>query len=101
MSVAPPEWRVIEFDPAPLHPISLSKVATAAFANAGSLMWQSSSITSTPYTQLRRLWNSAVFAAYGWPVGLSDDELLAMLLALNLSRAGNAAVVAESDGDEE
>ena len=29
----------------------------------------------------------AVFAAYGWPSDLSDDEILARLLALNLERA--------------
>ena len=34
----------------------------------------------------RRL-DEAVFAAYGWPADLSDDELLARLLELNLSRA--------------
>jgi hypothetical protein len=32
--------------------------------------------------------DAAVFAAYGWPVDLSDDEILARLLALNLERAG-------------
>jgi type II restriction/modification system DNA methylase subunit YeeA len=31
--------------------------------------------------------DEAVFAAYGWPVDLSDDDLLARLLALNLERA--------------
>ena len=31
--------------------------------------------------------DEAVFAAYGWPADLSDDELLAKLLALNLDRA--------------
>jgi hypothetical protein len=31
--------------------------------------------------------DAAVFAAYGWPADLSDDELLARLLALNLARA--------------
>lgn len=31
---------------------------------------------------------AAVFAAYGWSTTLSDDELLAKLLALNLERAG-------------
>ncbi len=31
--------------------------------------------------------DAAVFAAYGWPASLSDDELLAKLLALNLARA--------------
>jgi len=34
----------------------------------------------------RRL-DEAVFAAYGWPADLSDDEILARLLALNLARA--------------
>jgi hypothetical protein len=31
--------------------------------------------------------DAAVFAAYGWPADISDDDLLARLLALNLSRA--------------
>ena len=31
--------------------------------------------------------DEAVFAAYGWPVTLTDDELLAKLLELNLARA--------------
>jgi hypothetical protein len=31
--------------------------------------------------------DEAVFAAYGWPADLSDDDLLARLLALNLERA--------------
>ena len=34
-----------------------------------------------------RTLDEAVFAAYGWSPGLSDDELLAKLLALNLERA--------------
>jgi hypothetical protein len=31
--------------------------------------------------------DAAVFAAYGWPDALSDDDLLAKLLELNLARA--------------
>jgi hypothetical protein len=31
--------------------------------------------------------DEAVFAAHGWPIDLSDDEILARLLALNLARA--------------
>jgi hypothetical protein len=31
--------------------------------------------------------DAAVFAAYGWPATLSDDELLAKLLELNLARS--------------
>jgi type II restriction/modification system DNA methylase subunit YeeA len=34
--------------------------------------------------------DEAVAAAYGWPADLSDDEILARLLALNLERAGAA-----------
>jgi hypothetical protein len=33
--------------------------------------------------------DEAVFAAYGWDPGLSDDDLLAALLELNLERAAN------------
>jgi len=32
--------------------------------------------------------DAAVAAAYGWPPGLADDEILGRLLALNLARAG-------------
>ncbi|MGB4805354.1 MAG: type IIL restriction-modification enzyme MmeI, partial [Anaerolineae bacterium] len=32
--------------------------------------------------------DAAVLAAYGWPAGLDDEEILARLLALNLARAG-------------
>ena len=31
--------------------------------------------------------DAAVFAAYGWPATLTDDDLLAKLLELNLVRA--------------
>ena len=36
-----------------------------------------------------RTLDAAVLAAYGWPKDLTDDEILARLLALNLERAGN------------
>lgn len=35
--------------------------------------------------------DAAVFAAYGWDPGISDDDLLAKLLELNLSRAAEEA----------
>ncbi len=38
---------------------------------------------------LHRALDEAVAAAYGWPADLSDDEVLARLLALNLERAKN------------
>ncbi len=38
----------------------------------------------------RRL-DEAVFAAYGWDPGLTDEEVLEKLLALNLERAGEQA----------
>ena len=34
-----------------------------------------------------RALDEAVFAAYGWPSTLTDDELLAKLLELNLARS--------------
>jgi len=37
---------------------------------------------------LHRELDRAVFAAYGWPDDLSDEEILARLLALNLERSG-------------
>jgi hypothetical protein len=33
-------------------------------------------------------WRAAVCAVYRWPATLTDDEILARLLALNLKRAG-------------
>jgi hypothetical protein len=48
----------------------------------------------------RRL-DEAVFAAYGWPADPSDDDLLARLLALNLSRAGDAALPTVADDADE
>ena len=36
---------------------------------------------------VHRKLDEAVLAAYGWPADLGDDEILARLLALNLSRA--------------
>jgi hypothetical protein len=33
--------------------------------------------------------DETVFAAYGWPSDLSDEEILERLLALNLEGAGN------------
>jgi hypothetical protein len=48
-----------------------------------------------------RMLDVAVFAAYGWPDTLSDDEILARLLALNLERAaGQGAVVPVVENDQ-
>lgn len=38
-----------------------------------------------------RALDEAVAAAYGWPAGLSDDEILARLFALNQTRAADEA----------
>jgi hypothetical protein len=35
--------------------------------------------------------DEAVFAAYGWPPDLTDDQILERLLALNLERAAAEA----------
>ena len=47
--------------------------------------------------QAHKTLDAATFAAYGWPTDLSGDAILARLFALNLERAGNPAVEAESD----
>lgn len=39
--------------------------------------------------EAHRKLDAAVFAAYGWPVTLTDSELLERLLALNHQRAGS------------
>jgi hypothetical protein len=44
--------------------------------------------------------DEAVFAAYGWPADLSDDDLLARLLELNLSRAATSAAPAPAPDDQ-
>jgi len=44
--------------------------------------------------------DAAVFAAYGWQPGMTDDEILAALLALNLQRtAAGAPIAAAADAD--
>jgi type II restriction/modification system DNA methylase subunit YeeA len=47
--------------------------------------------------------DAAVFAAYGWPADLSDDDVLARLLALNLERAkaGGGATMPADDADDD
>ena len=44
--------------------------------------------------------DAVVFAAYGWPANLTDDEILARLLALNLERAAAGGQGAAADSDE-
>ncbi len=40
-------------------------------------------------TQAHAKLDAAVFAAYGWPPTLSDEDLLARLLELNLARSAS------------
>jgi hypothetical protein len=44
----------------------------------------------------RDLLEDAVFAAYGWPSALSDEEILERLLALNLERSTGDKLPSES-----
>ncbi len=44
-------------------------------------------------TLLHRRLDHAVLDAYGWPHDLTDDEILARLLALNLERAAASTVL--------
>jgi hypothetical protein len=41
--------------------------------------------------------DEAVFAAYGWPADLGDEEVLERLLALNLERAGGGGLLKTDD----
>jgi type II restriction/modification system DNA methylase subunit YeeA len=43
--------------------------------------------------------DAAVAAAYGWPADISDEDALAELLKLNLSRAGASSAAARDDDD--
>jgi hypothetical protein len=47
--------------------------------------------------------DAAVFAAYGWPAELSDEEILERLLALNLgrSRQGQISIPEPSPGEHD
>lgn len=40
------------------------------------------------YEFFYRKLDEAVFAAYGWDPGMTDDQILAALLELNLQKAG-------------
>ncbi len=46
--------------------------------------------------------DAAVFAAYGWPADLTDEQILERLLALNLARAAaqGGAVATGADGED-
>lgn len=46
--------------------------------------------------QVHRQLDEAVLAAYGWPISLSDDELLQRLLELNLIRAAAGPLPADN-----
>jgi type II restriction/modification system DNA methylase subunit YeeA len=45
--------------------------------------------------------DAAVAAAYGWPADISEEDALAKLLELNLSRASAGAAQARDDGNED
>jgi hypothetical protein len=44
--------------------------------------------------------DAVVFAAYGWEAGMTDEELLTRLLALNLERAAAQGVTVVTTADE-
>ena len=57
--------------------------------------WQGSTRTERAAAQEHFI-DAAVLAAYGWPEDLSDDQVLAHLLQLNLARS--AAAVSTAGG---
>jgi hypothetical protein len=50
---------------------------------------QWSSVPTSWLDNLHRALDEAVAAAYGWPADLSDEKVLARLLALNLTRTSS------------
>jgi hypothetical protein len=71
-------------------------VVAPEFCPRGVATWATSPRALTALYSARPSWlalahaklDAAVFAAYGSPEGLSDEEILARLLALNLATAG-------------
>lgn len=79
----------------PQNDVRVQAIANAARELVQLRETQSGTRTLTQLYNERPTWldnahrklDAAVFAAYGWPVDLSDDEILARLLVLNLERA--------------
>jgi len=88
-------WRDAWFNPPGLGEAQLKKRTLTNLYNE----------RPTELAALHATLDAAVFDAYGWPHDLSDDDILARLLALNLERAGRggsaASPVEESDVDED
>jgi hypothetical protein len=84
------------YDQAADHRAAQGGVLLAAFAQSdGHRQKQLKKRTLTNLYNERPMWlqlahrrlDEAVFAAYGWDLSMSDDDVLAALLALNLKRA--------------
>ena len=69
------------------YPRVVPKDATAALQLKRRTLTNLYNERPTWLANAHRILDEAVFAAYGWPSALSDDELLAKLLELNLARA--------------
>ena len=95
------KWRPIELHERAMaqeHFIDLCRLLdhpTPAKAGAtGGSPWKKRTLTNlynarpTWLDNAHRKLDAAVFAAYGWPANLPDDEILGRLLALNLARVG-------------
>ena len=88
----PPEWVQWVDEPAPGYPKRPIPRDTAA---AGELKAR----TLTNLYNARPQWlanahaalDAAVAAAYGWDAGISDDDALGKMLALNLERSNSCA----------
>lgn len=90
---ASPSFVVLETDPHPGGTVRYRRLVSKDEACAKELKKR----TLTNLYNHRTTWldlthkklDEAVFAAYGWNPGMTDDDLLAGLLALNLKRAAN------------
>jgi len=88
-----------DLQPSPVHDPDARRIGTVRFPrtvpkdDACAVKLKVRTLTNlyneslSSLTNAHRKLDEAVFAAYGWPPDLSDDELLPRLLDLNLARA--------------
>ena len=99
----PPEWvrrvpEVVPGYPDRLVPVDDKAAALLKKRTLTNLYNERPTWLDLAHTKL----DAAVFAAYGWPADLTDEQILERLLALNLARAAaqGGAVATGADGED-
>jgi type II restriction/modification system DNA methylase subunit YeeA len=88
--------------PHQVHPSQLYGLETNVYAHelASVVVWITNLYNARPswLAEAHRKLDAAMFAAYGWPVTLTDAELLERLLALNHERAAASRANSAQEG---